>query len=129
MSQNQLDELIPEYGENKSKFDALKKVCDNQNSKIKSLMRYITSYEAGEYVATKTIRVSESFNEDALIEVLHTVPEVAQDLIKTKEYVDMDAFESALYHGRIEDDLLSKINKCRVRKETVALSVKKAKKG
>ena len=128
MSQNELDVLVPEYAVNKSQMDKLKKTCDGQNAKIKELMKSMETYEAGGYVATRSIRVSESFNESALIDLFHKYPDLTNALIKTQEYVDMEALESALYSGKISADVLEKINKCRVKKETVVLTVKKAKK-
>ena len=126
MSNNELDVLIPTYAVNKAQMDGLKKVCDGQNAKIKTLMQSMTEYEAGGYSAKRTVRVSESFDEQSLLEVLHGIPELAKTLIKTQEYVDMDALESALYHGKLTDaGVLDKINKCRIRKESVVLTVKK----
>lgn len=41
-----------------------------------------------------------SYNEDKLIEYLKSLG--VPDVVKTKEYVDMEALESAIYHGQVE---------------------------
>lgn len=41
-----------------------------------------------------------SYNEDKLIEYLKSLG--VPDIVKTKEYVDMEALESAIYHGQVE---------------------------
>ena len=51
------------------------------------------------------------------------------EVIKTREYVDMDALENYLYHADEDDpniqSLLSDIDKCRDVKEVVTLRISK----
>lgn len=122
-----LDTLIPQYAENKSMLDDYKKICDDENKQIKELMEE-GSYEAGGYKATKSVQIRESFNEDKLLDVLRDVAEAkANNLIKTKEYVDMDVLESMIYKGMIPTDVLMEIDKCRESKEVVTLRISKIK--
>ena len=121
-----LDTLIPQYAENKSMLDDYKKICDNENKQIKELMDE-GSYEAGGYKATKTISTRDSINEDKLLDVLIRAGFKNTPIIRTKEYVDMDALESALYKGQIEEDILMEIDKCRESKEVVTLRISKVK--
>lgn len=122
-----LDRLIPQYAENKSMLDDYKKICDDENKQIKELMEE-GSYEAGGYKATKSVQIRESFNEDKLLDVLRDVAEAkANNLIKTKEYVDMDVLESMIYKGMIPTDVLMEIDKCRESKEVVTLRISKIK--
>ena len=50
------------------------------------------------------------------------------DIIKSKEYVDMDALESAIYKGLIPTDVLMKMDSCRETTDICTLRVTKAKK-
>ena len=49
------------------------------------------------------------------------------ELIKTKEYVDTDAMEEAIYNGTITQNMLLEISKAQEVKESVALTIKKKK--
>lgn len=126
MSQK-LDTLIPQYAENKSMLDDYKKICDKENKQIKELMTDDT-YEAGGYKATKSVQIRESLNEDRLLAIA-SQHRVFRDIgiIKTKEYVDMEALESAIYKGMLDKETLMEIDKCRESKEVVTLRVTKIK--
>lgn len=123
-----LDELIPAYANNKAELDTYKKVCDTQNSEIKKRLEELgeNEYSAGGYVAKRSVQKRESINEDRLLEVLvkHGVPEV----IKTREYVDMDALEKYLYNNELSDELSADLDSCRETTEVVQLRLTKEKK-
>lgn len=123
-----LDELIPVYAENKADLDRVDKICKAQNAEIKQKLEELGEDEhtAGGYVAKRIVSERESMNEERLLEVLvkHGVPEV----IKTKEYVDMDALEKYLYNNDLSDDLAADLDSCREIKEVVQLRVSKEKK-
>lgn len=121
-----LDDLIPRYAENKALLDDYKKVCDEENKKIKDMMEE-GSYESGGYKATKSVQHRESMNEDKLLELLKNTSAIYHGIIKTKEYVDMNALESALYKGTLSKDVLLEIDKCREVKEVVTLRISKVK--
>lgn len=121
-----LDELIPQYAENKGILDDYKKICDDENKKIKELMDE-GSYEAGGWKATKTVQQRESMNEDKLLDILKKAGFAQTSLIKTKEYVDMDELESAIYKGLLDEDMLMQIDKCRESKEVVTLRISRIK--
>lgn len=122
-----LDTLVILYSENKEKMDECKKVCDSQNKEIKSRLNQanITSYTCGNLEVAISVRKTENFNEDKLLDVIkaHGLTE----LISTKEYVDMDKLESAMFNNTISKDILKDISGCREIKETQALTVKKVK--
>ena len=126
MSQK-LDTLIPQYAENKNMLDDYKKICDKENKQIKELMTDDT-YEAGGYKATKSVQTRESLNEDRLLAIA-SQHRVFRDIgiIKTKEYVDMEALESAIYKGMLDKEALMEIDKCRESKEVVTLRISKIK--
>lgn len=122
-----LEELIPRYALNKAELDAYKKLCDTDNAKIKDIMLQSQEkkHEAGDYVATVTVSERETMNEEMLLEIAHHcgIPEI----VKTKEYIDFDALEDAIYNGRIPQDILLQMNKARQVKEVVTLKVSKKK--
>lgn len=123
-----LDELIPSYAENKIELDNYKKICDGQNAEIKKRLEELgeNEYTAGGYVAKRTVSERESMNEERLLEMLkkHNVPGV----IKTKEYVDMDALEGYLYNTELSDEMAADLDSCREVKEVVQLRISKEKK-
>ena len=127
MRLNELDTLIPQYANNKSELDGYKKICDRENAQIKAIMKdfVITNYEAGGYKASYVISERESMNEEMLLEIahIHGIPEI----VKTKEYIDYDALENAIYNGRISQDILLEMNKAKEIKEVVTLRVTKVK--
>lgn len=123
-----LDELIPVYAENKADLDKIKKVCEAQNADIKRQLEEMgeDEYTAGGYVVKRTVSTRESMNEERLLEMMkkHKIPGV----IKTKEYVDMDALESYLYSSILFDDVAADLDSCREVKEVVQLRISKEKK-
>jgi len=123
-----LDELIPQYAQNKAEMDSYKKICDSENAQIKTLMADLDDpvYEAGGYKATYSVQERESMNEDVLLDIAHHFG--LSEIIKTKEYIDFDALEKAIYDGKISDDVLLEMNKAKEVKEVVTLRVTKIKK-
>lgn len=129
-----LEELIPRYALNKSELDAYKKLCDTDNAKIKEMMLQSQEkkHEAGDYVATVTVSERETMNEEMLISLFTSVPSFVSicdkyNIVKTKEYIDYDALENAIYNGRIPQDMLLQMNEARQVKEVVTLKVSKKK--
>lgn len=123
-----LDVLVPQYCADKANFDALKKVCDLENSQIKEQMlkEGKDTYSAGGYTVKRTVSSRESLNEDKLIEVLkkHKI----EGVVKTKEYVDLDELETYLYHNEPKDGFATDLANCKTVNEVVQLRISKAKK-
>lgn len=67
-----------------------------------------------------TYREKIVFNEEALIEMLKNTPDCS-GIVKTKEYIDFDELESAIYNGRIQ---ASSIDKYKSVKKTAVLNIK-----
>lgn len=122
-----LDDLIPQYASNKNELDAYKKLCDRENAEIKAIMKDLAlqKYEAGEYKATYTISKRETMDEEILLEIAHQfgIPEI----VKTKEYIDFDALENAIYNGKISPEILTEMDRARSVKEVVTLRISKKK--
>ena len=121
-----LEELIPRYYQNKQECSSYEKLIDEDNKKIKELMADTDKYEVDGLVATVSTRVSESMDEQKLIEVLKA-NNITDGIIKTTEYVDMDALERVMYAGTIPESVIVEMNKCRISKETKVLKVTRKK--
>lgn len=124
-----LDELIPSYGEHKAAYDDLKKIVDAENADIKKLMKNKAGTKtAGGYTISITVADIESVDEEKMCEKLTDFPEAHQyGIIKTKEYVDTAALETAVYKGLLPKKALEAIDSCRSSKPRVTLKVAKAK--
>ena len=123
----ELKELIPVYYDNKQNLDYYKKQCDAENAEIKKMMaeQKIKDFEVDGIVAKYVIQNKEKMNEDALLKLLKE--NGYTDVIKTKEYVDMDALENALYHDTIDKDTVIAMDKCREVQEVIQLRISKKK--
>lgn len=124
---NSLDVLIPRYAVNKAQAAELKKVCDVQNKEIKELRlnEKLDLYTVNGYKAIRSVSKRESFDEDKLVKILKKVD--IEGLIKTKEYVDMDILEDAIYRGQLGEDTILALDSCKEVKEVVTLKVTKIK--
>jgi hypothetical protein len=125
-----LEELIPSYYLNKRELDSYKKICDTSNAKIKDLMLAANEneHQVGDLVAKRTVVTKESMSEDKLMAVLHKYN--IDGIIKTREYVDMDALESYMYNNELSPEIASDLASCVTTTEVVQLRVtrKKSKK-
>ncbi len=126
--QDRLKELIPIYAENKTEADSYKKICEKQNKEIKEIMlqNNLDFAESGDYVAKCTVSKRESMNEDILLEILKETG-YTKNIIKTKEYVDIDVLEHAIYTGEIPIEIVAQLDKARETKEVITLKVTKKK--
>lgn len=126
---NNLEQLIDAYALNKNELDSYKKICDAENAEIKALMTELELDKASteDYTATLSIQHRETMDEDKLLEVLRNAG-YADIVIRTKEYVDMDLLEAAIYHDRIDKDTLLAMQRCKEVKEVQTLKISKRKK-
>lgn len=104
----QLNSALDEYYDCNSQFNAIKHNRDVYNDFIKGLMKSnnISKYSTKEGVnASLTITNKPKYNEDAMLEYLRqfNIP----DLIKIKEYIDMEVLEDCLYHNQIDASQLA----------------------
>lgn len=122
------DELVTEYGDTKAQVDILKKRCDGMNAEIKTRMEEgnLTEYTSGQYTVKYIVSQRVDMNELRLLDVLHR--HGLDNLVKTREYVDMDALEAYLYSNEPADDFLSDLDGCKESKDVIQLRVSKAKK-
>ena len=134
MKLNDLDALIPQYAENKATADKYKKICDEENAEIKSIMKdfVITKYEAGGYKASYVTTKRENINEDVLISLFTSVPGFYSvndeyGIVKNKPYIDFDALENAIYHKALTENQLLELDKAKEVKEVIQLRITKVK--
>ena len=120
--------LIESYILNKENEKIYKDNASVENTQIKEIMhsRNITEFSTNSGTATITEQQKETFIEDALIEFLKK-NNIADDIVKTKECVDFDALESAIYHEKISQDLVKKMASCKETKTTTVLRISKKK--
>ena len=124
--QDKLTHLINDYIINKEHEKEFKDAASVQNTQIKVIMSEmdISEFETDAGKVTLSDRKTEDFNEDMLIEFLKN-RNIASDIVKTKEYVDFDALESAIYHEKIAGDNLRDMESCKVVKVTQVLRINK----
>ena len=119
-----LERMVSNYYMNKQDLDSYKELCDKENKEIKKVMEELELdiHEFGDYKVTRTVSNRETINEDVLLDIVrsHNIP-----VIKTKEYVDMDALESLIYNNQIPKDILLQMDKARNCNEVVTLRVTK----
>lgn len=123
-----LKSLVESYIVNKQKEDDFKKKASAENTQIKELMHEYNLTEVSTDLGTAKITEQEkvTFIEEKLIEFLKT-NNVANDIVKTKEYVDFDALESAIYNEKIPADLIKEMSSCQEKKITTVLRISKKK--
>lgn len=132
----QLKVLVQLYGHNKAQLDEIKKVCDSQNNQIKDVMsKYnISEEESEDFKVSYSVQHRESLDEDKLLSLFTSVPAFIKyadqyNIVRTREYIDMDALESLLYKEELADELTTELDKCRESKDIPTLRISKKKKG
>ena len=88
----------------------------------------IDEWESGDYIAKFTITKRESMNDDLLLDIAKKHKKEFKNIIKTREYVDVDELEKAIYHDAIPKKILLELDKAREVKEGPTLRVSKKKK-
>ena len=126
-----LDELVTRYGQTDAQIKALKKTNDTDKEQIKEILATSDTqkWSAGGFTVTRVESTTETMNESKLLVLMQQNRELAESLgiIKTKEYVDADALESAIYSGGIPKEILLEMDACRESRTTVSLRCTKAK--
>ena len=125
-AQDKLKHLVNDYLVNKEREKEFKDAASIQNTQIKVIMSEldIKEFESDNGKVVLSDRKTEDFNEERLIKFLKERG-LESDIIKTKEYVDFDALESAIYHDKISGDNLKDMNSCKDVKVTQVLRINK----
>lgn len=112
--QDNLKNLIPEYGKKNTECNSLKKVVSELNTKIKKAIK--DNKKLNEdividgWVCKLTTKEKSTFNEDRLIEFCK---KNKIDVVRTKEYVDADVLEKLMFNGSIPKELILEMDKCK----------------
>ena len=120
-----LNDLIQAFYEDKKHLDGYKKATDKYNKEIKKLMQEqdITEFETENGLVAKiNIQKRESFNDEKLLAKLKELNGFTA--IKTIEVVDMEELENLIYNGNID---ASQLTNCKETKEVITLKVNKKK--
>lgn len=124
----ELSRIISSYITNKDLEKEYKDLASAENTRIKSIMETLNISECadkdGMNLAVVSEQKKETFIEDRLIQFLKDNG-YAKDIVKTKEYVDMDALESAIYHNEIPESVVKEMQDCKEVKITKVLRIKK----
>lgn len=127
-NQTELEDLVRAFYFNESQKKDYASIAEEEKARIKVIMEEneITDFMVDDLKAKYYTSTSENFNEDQLLEVLKK--NGLMTCIKTVEVVDMDALENAIYHHEVPNNVLKKMDECRITKTTVSLKVTKIKK-
>ena len=106
-----LSEMIQIYVGKKEELEPLKKQVDDYNKRIKTEMTNmdLTEFVVGDVKASISVTPKSEFNELQAIEILrkNLTPEQFSKVVKTKEYIDDDAFESLVYNHEVDAAILA----------------------
>lgn len=130
-----LDDLIPVYGSNKTEADRLKAVIEDDNKEIKAICKQLALDKAEIDGWEMTYRVDQKHNidEDKMLAILKSYwtkknGSMECPFIKTKEYIDQEALQNAIFNGDIADKkVLMELKACDTLIAQEKLFVKKAK--
>ena len=130
----QLKELVSSFGPDKEQYDKLKKICDDQNKKIKALCRELNIQDTeldGWDVSYKVIDKS-YYDEDKLFLVITDYwnehnGSMECPYLKTIFVIDEEKLKDDIYNEKVDKDLLLQIQNCKVPKEEERLTVKRKK--
>ena len=128
------EEQIKLYCEKKEEEKALGKEIKSLGTAVKDFLIGSTDKvkQVGSWKVQLQHKVTEAIDEDKLLTVIKGFwaeknGSMKCPFIRTVEVIDMEALEGALYRGEIPEDVLLKIDGCRVKKETDALVYSKNK--
>lgn len=134
MGLNNLDVLVPIYFKNNKELKDLEKICKSENAQIKKIMAdlVLSHYEVDDYKAVRSIQNRSKMDEDILLSIFLDSEELEDkvrnaNIIKTKEYIDFDALEHAMYKGLFTEAELLELNKAVTTQEIIKLTVTKIK--
>ena len=129
-----IDVLIKRYGDMDIQLKELKNQHDKDKESLKTELEWRDEkdWTANGYTVQRIVSERETLDEEKLLPILkdnwvklHGSMECPY--IKTKEYIDMDALESAIYEAKLSPDVLKEMDTCRQTTTVVTLKCKKAK--
>lgn len=126
-----LNELVERYGKTDTEIKALKRINEQDKESIKNLLADSDTqkWSYGGFTVTRVVSNSETLNEGKLMALMQSHRDLvdANEIIKTREYIDMEALESAIYSGKLPKEFVQEMDSCREVKTTVSLRCAKTK--
>lgn len=128
MTKETLKSTINHYANQNKLFNSIKNECDDLKSNIKTAMSEmkLTDFNTGDYIATISTVTKESFDEELLVNFVKGLG--IRGAVKKKEYVDMDVLEKAIYNGRVSQEQLIEMERCKNSTSYQTLRITKNKK-
>ena len=127
--QKKLQSLIDECGEVKAKKKGFADAEKELVATIKTTMgeHNLDDVEADAFIAQYRLTKQESLDEDALLAFLiaelgDTVRQLG--VVETKEYINTDALEKAVYKGDISEEIVKQFSKFKIVKRIPKLTIK-----
>lgn len=131
MDKESMDTLVARFGKIDAEIKALKKGNDADKELIKDYLaeQAEKKWTSGGYTVTRIESTTDTLNAVKLLAVMQKHRDIADQhgIIKTMEYVDTDALESAIYNGYLSADIMNEMQSCHESKTTVSLRCTKAK--
>lgn len=110
MADTDLHDIVLSYNDAKKQEGSIKKIVTDLGSAIKQELqnRDVTEFIAGDVRASITVTPNQDVNELQAIEILRKAltPEQFAEVVKTKEYIDDDAFEKLVYANEVDAEIL-----------------------
>ena len=116
--------IIPEYERLNSQKNNLKKSTDKLNQQIRELFEKlkIDTFNACGIIATLSKQENITFDEDILLAIVKQLN--MTDMIKTREYVDMNSLEAFLYDPNVPVEVKAKFSDAQIMTVNCQLRVK-----
>ena len=123
------DEKIRAYCEKKEEEKVMKKEISKLSEEIKDYLANDKDAdgESGEWVVSLQNRSDEDLDEDKLISILINEYGENSSFISYIPTVNMNELEGAIYRKEVSEDILNKIDGCRIKKSKPALVYKRKK--
>ena len=128
-----LNNIVPVYFENNNEKKSYESLVKKSGEQIKAIMSDlgVSVFKVDKYTVSITSVDKSHMDEDKLLGLVKSeFPDNIKDkIIKTREYIDHEALENAMYKGEINKDLTASMAKCMVEKTEYRLNVRLAKGG
>ena len=111
------------------KMDAMCKELQKQRDALReSICTYMSDNKLNKqavdgFSLSMSVSQKTTVDNEKLLSIVKGWGDVSKEVIRTKEYVDENLLENAVYNGEVEDDQLQELDACRTVKEVTTLRV------
>lgn len=110
MADAELRDIVLSYNDAKKQEGSIKKIVTDLGGAIKQELqnRDVSEFIADDVRASITVTPNQEVNELQAIEILRKelTPDQFSQVVKTKEYIDDDAFEKLVYANEVDAEIL-----------------------